>query len=236
MKICRTCRVEKESVLFHRDKTKPGGLHGDCKACRKIRSAEYHAKHRARLNEKSKIYHAQNLAACRARDVAYRLANIEQVRVKDRERRWKDIEATREKDRARYARNKDRVSVQRAVYYERNKEKVKISTKRHRDENPTKFAGYRILRIARKKKATIGNQTAIQAWTQRWKAKNTVRCYWCQGSFSPKTCHTDHVVALTKGGPHSIENLCVSCKTCNLKKQAKRLESWNLRITQPVLL
>lgn len=92
------------------------------------------------------------------------------------------------------------------------------------------------MRRAMKKGAPIGDTKVILAWQESWKGKRRVRCYWCSKSFSPKDCHTDHVVALANGGKHEVGNLCLSCASCNLSKQARSVEVWNAAISQPVLL
>lgn len=38
--------------------------------------------------------------------------------------------------------------------------------------------------------------------------------------------HLDHVKPWSKGGLHSVNNLCVSCANCNMSKGAKTLEDW----------
>ena len=36
----------------------------------------------------------------------------------------------------------------------------------------------------------------------------------------------DHVVPLSRGGKHEIENLLPACRSCNSSKGAKLLEEW----------
>jgi hypothetical protein len=77
---------------------------------------------------------------------------------------------------------------------------------------------------------------AIAAWEVKWRRRRSVRCYWCRGSFSPSQCHTDHIHALAGGGLHAIDNLCISCASCNWKKNDKPLDVWNRSLIQMVLL
>lgn len=49
---------------------------------------------------------------------------------------------------------------------------------------------------------------------------------YCEKTISTKNIHFDHIVALIKGGPHSVENLCVSCSRCNRSKGAKTIKEW----------
>lgn len=91
-------------------------------------------------------------------------------------------------------------------------------------------------RRARKLNATVADPVLIQNWERSWKQKTRVTCYWCKGKFKPKKCHSDHVIPLSKGGEHSLRNLAISCAKCNVTKNAKSLEEWNLRLTQQFLL
>lgn len=57
--------------------------------------------------------------------------------------------------------------------------------------------------------------------------KTNGKCIYCGcrlrpfGNDSPQSFNVEHVVALSKGGEHVIENLVPSCRTCNGKKGAK---------------
>ena len=48
-------------------------------------------------------------------------------------------------------------------------------------------------------------------------------CPYCHRSMPSSQKSLDHVVALTRGGAHSIENVVVVCKTCNTRKGRKDL-------------
>jgi 5-methylcytosine-specific restriction endonuclease McrA len=69
-----------------------------------------------------------------------------------------------------------------------------------------------------------------------WRTPRLVRCYWCGKKSRGNACHGDHIIALSDGGAHSLENLCISCSTCNMKKHDKPLSIWNQQIVEPVLL
>lgn len=144
-------------------------------------------------------------------------------------------------------------------YYERSKEKIKeYDAMRYmrpenvakREANKAKKAAYmkawykknrgRAIalvnkRRARKKKSVSGNLQLIKQWEQAWRDKPIVVCYWCLGNCNPEDCHTDHIIAFKHNGLHTIENLCISCAPCNMRKQGKSLKVWNSQISQPVL-
>ena len=53
-----------------------------------------------------------------------------------------------------------------------------------------------------------------------WAKGQTKICHWCEAK-CPDDYHVDHYFPLSKGGKHEIENLVISCPTCNIKKNAK---------------
>lgn len=71
MKQCKTCGQCKPHNLFYRDKSKPDGLHSQCKECRLAKVSEYRSKNKAILAEKSKLYRSENISACRERERLY---------------------------------------------------------------------------------------------------------------------------------------------------------------------
>lgn len=67
------------------------------------------------------------------------------------------------------------------------------------------------------KNATV-NLALIRKWMLSVKSKTYARCYYCQCRLRTDKIHFDHIIALAKGGLHSVENLCVSCRFCNQSK------------------
>lgn len=49
-------------------------------------------------------------------------------------------------------------------------------------------------------------------------------CQYCDATIGP--FHLDHVMPWSRGGAHSVENLVVSCATCNWSKGTKTLAEW----------
>jgi hypothetical protein len=80
------------------------------------------------------------------------------------------------------------------------------------------------------------NPKVIAKWEESWRSRPSAKCYWCSKRFKVSQCHTDHILALSIGGLHEIENLCVSCSDCNVAKSNKPLSEWNREVSQPALL
>lgn len=87
-----------------------------------------------------------------------------------------------------------------------------------------------------KKKGCLAENRLILSWERKWRKRKKVTCYWCRIKHPPDQCHMDHVVALRNGGSHTIGNVCISCRLCNVRKNAKTLEQWNNHLAQPALL
>lgn len=132
--------------------------------------------------------------------------------------------------------NPDKVRAYKAAWRERNRGKISdYGAKRYAEKKPM-YGKHRGLRRARVRSARIGDADQIMRWEATWRSKKTIRCYWCRRVSKATACHADHIVAISRGGAHAIENLCVSCGPCNWAKNAKSLEAWNNVIEQPVLL
>ena len=114
-------------------------------------------------------------------------------------------------------------------YLEKNKPNVKRWQEEHKALCLGRSHEYR----ARKRDATV-NPKSIAMFMERTRAKPIVTCYWCSGTISGKKCHFDHIMPLSKGGAHSIENICVSCPKCNFNKSDTLVKDW-MRLGQQVL-
>lgn len=213
-----------------------------------------------------KAYRERNREKVRATKARYRMANLEKVKKRCAEWKARNKERIKLVGAARYAENKARIlaSLKKYVvanrekvrgrmknWYNKNREKQCERSRKFRKEhpdvcrkqlldwasrNPEKVKAHRAKRRARRQNAVIGDTSIIAAWEKKWKSKARVKCYWCRRSVPSKDCHTDHVTPLVKSGPHSVENLCISCPSCNLKKGPKTIDSWNEELLQPVLL
>lgn len=211
----------------------------------------YYKKHKGRIQEyKKKVYalKSENIKRL-ARDYYHR--NREKSVIKARDYRIKNKESVKQRRAARWAKNREIIRVKRNTDYAARKQELsairiakyaanpdfyRAKAANYRKDNRERLHGYDNRRRALKAGVEIEDQVKISKWEKSWRAKRTVKCYWCQNPFSPKRCHTDHIVALTRGGGHRIENLCISCSSCNLRKNSKSRTEWNTWLKQPVLL
>jgi 5-methylcytosine-specific restriction endonuclease McrA len=107
--------------------------------------------------------------------------------------------------------NRLRANAVTRAWKSRNKERVYASVRK---------------RQALEKGCALGDLEAIVRWQIKWKSRLFVTCYWCEKEFSPRQCQSDHIIPLSKGGPHELSNLCIACKPCNLRKSVKMPDEW----------
>lgn len=103
------------------------------------------------------------------------------------------------------------------IWYEKNKDNIKARTAQYKKDYPEQYQMYNNRRIARKKTVIVeifDNQDI--------KNKYGDKCFYCGGLFT----HIDHYMPLSRGGPHTLENVRPSCETCNLHKSNKLPEEF----------
>lgn len=55
-------------------------------------------------------------------------------------------------------------------------------------------------------------------------ARDGFECAYCSSSAGPFT--VDHIIPVSRGGGHDLENLCVACARCNSSKHNRLLSEW----------
>ena len=165
----------------------------------------------------------------------YRILNKHEIAMKAK--RW-------------YNANREHTYAVACAWRETNRDRVNLCASKNRRVNVTKYREvqrrYRVshpdagriakqVRRARKLNATVGDTKEIAAWEKQWRSRKVNTCHWCKRKCRTKDCHADHVVALSRGGEHSLSNLVVSCAKCNQKKNCKPPEVFNKQLDQPLL-
>ena len=83
--------------------------------------------------------------------------------------------------------------------------------------------GARIANVRRRRAALRNVPTQLIAHARKG-AEVDGACYWCGGETEDP--HKDHILPLTRGGPHCDENVVTTCAQCNLTKGAKSPWAW----------
>lgn len=133
-----------------------------------------------------------------------------------------DSEKQRARNREYYAKNRQRALERQNSYYQENKEARDAYRRKWSEANPGKDSLYgRVAaakRRARKKRQTHKEHYTSLDVQNRFKAQRG-KCWWCKSDLTDY--HVDHIIPIAKGGSDSADNICISCVTCNLSKNAK---------------
>ncbi len=106
-----------------------------------------------------------------------------------------------------------------ARYYAKNKETMNAAYRRWAKENPEKRLAKENRRRAIKAAVEVGDVDYAAIWE-----RDGGVCHVCGERVTLGEHHFDHVIPLSRGGEHSMENIAVAHATCNLKKGAKLME------------
>jgi 5-methylcytosine-specific restriction endonuclease McrA len=146
------------------------------------------------------------------------------------------------------AANRDKYLEQRRLYYRKHRERLLADARKQREANPEKH------REATRRWYAKNRERAVQAsvdWARRnpkgkrerdrrryCRRRNAVvgpgtderarellklPCAYCGVT---ENIEIDHIVPLSRGGNHVVENLTSACKSCNSSKGAKLLSEW----------
>jgi hypothetical protein len=178
-----------------------------------------------------KRYHAERTDYQRKRSQAYYADNSERLRAESA--KW-------------YRENADRAKAAQRDYRDRNRERVELSKRAWAEANPDKVAANRKRAKAKITAATFAEQyhrrrarkmnngvySVTERDMRRCLTRNNNACAYCAVQFSGDIRPTwDHVVAIARGGQHSIGNLLPVCAACNTSKWASTLTEWRKRIS-----
>jgi 5-methylcytosine-specific restriction endonuclease McrA len=195
--------------------------------------AAYRKKHPEKIRAYGRRSYLKNREKLLARNRAYQHRNKEQLN---------------QKAKARRPRYRQRINSWRAKWRSENRERYLASVKRPRRANPEKYrainrASYwrnvekrradsrkyswakNVRRRARLRSVLI-DERGMPAWIARVRAMPLVRCYYCEAVVPGAAIELDHITPISRSGPHSLMNLCASCKSCNRRKHAKTPAEW----------
>lgn len=209
---------------------KGNGLQSWCKDCRK----DYYQNNKDLILKKNKIRYEKNKDAINLvqrqkynndpeykkrrleHNKKYRETHKEEKAIKDKEYRENNKEKLQE-----YFRN----------YEIKNKSKRRNYLKKYKKENPEIISNNNARRKALKQNA-IGNGIIRKEWIELMKTTN-YRCFYCDVKMEARNRTLDHIIALSRGGPHIKENLLPCCLFCNCSKKDKMFDEWKGIINLP---
>ncbi len=215
-KHCSTCLDLKPATDFRSDPRKTTGLKSECRACERQRRpksifvpAEKQCSACKNVLPASRFYrtvHETTGLTSQCRSCMYRRALENQKRY-----RAERAEHYRELHRQWVAENP-----RSAEQLKSDKERLQIWDAAH----PGRKAVREQKRRARK--AAVLNDFTAEQW-DALKIAYRYRCAYC--GEKPKNLTMDHVIPISKGGPHTLSNIVPACKTCNTAKGARQAPS-----------
>jgi 5-methylcytosine-specific restriction endonuclease McrA len=101
------------------------------------------------------------------------------------------------------------------------RQKCKERQRKYYADRPWAGAVKNARRRALKQHNSVVDTRAIAEFTRSVYTAKKIICYWCRVPVPTGKRTIDHIIPLSKGGPHVEWNLCCSCGSCNSKKWAK---------------
>jgi hypothetical protein len=215
-KQCSKCKEIKSIEDF--DKTIKGGdkLHCWCKKCLSEYKKEYCKKNAARLKEHKSQYYKNNSDYFKKYRQEYYKNNAEKLR--ERTTIWRQNNPEKSKESSK-------------IWRENNQEQAATNIKIWRENNPQRIKAHRKKRKALQKGATVETIDLIQVY----ESLNWV-CGICGKKINkklnyphPKSASLDHIIPLTKGGNHILNNVQPAHLICN-KSKGNRISNIQLII------
>ena len=211
-KRCSKCGETQPLSEFVKDAQRKDGLYPQCRACGK----QYREDHREELAIRAEEYRKNHREEAAAYNRKYQQDHREECTKRSAD--WRHA-------------NPVRAAAKCRRWRQAHPERAAGVTRRYRQANLNKHAAGEHRRRARKLGATV-EAVDIEAVWAYWGPM----CAYC-GATEP--LEIDHIASLSQGGPHSFDNLCVACRSCNSSKGAKKLIEWmwwKARVCEPTIM
>lgn len=134
-------------------------------------------------------------------------------------------ERRRKRSREYHRKHKVRLAKYMAAWSRENPELRRASNKRFRQRYPNYHRAFHRRRRLNIKIRTV-NLPVIKRFVAIIKSKPFALCKYCGRKVSTKLIHFDHIMPLSRGGLHALENLCVACPKCNCSKGDLTVAEW----------
>lgn len=175
---------------------------------------EYTRKNRDRINAQRRAKRAENRDAILARERAWKADNHDKVlgyKKRDREKRPEDYARWK---RDWESRNVEKVRARKKADYEMNKDAINARLEKHRRENPERFRLQRVL-SSQRRRARLASVPQEEIDRDTLYERDGGVCGICGKEVGRDEISIDHIVPLSKGGPHLMDNLQIAHLNCN---------------------
>jgi 5-methylcytosine-specific restriction endonuclease McrA len=229
-KTCTKCFIEKPFSDFYKAKLGKYGLTSICKTCSNAATKIWNDNNKERVKENQRKYVAANREKVREKDRKYKHTHRELVNERskiykqthpEKVKKYKDEHREQDNLRARkrYAKNIEKERQRSREKYIRNKAQKQEYQKKYFAERPGLRQERKRTRRAREKQAE-GNITKKE-WNELVDRFNHT-CLRCGRTNIKLTL--DHVIPLTCGGSHTIDNAQPLCGSCNSIKHTNIID------------
>jgi 5-methylcytosine-specific restriction endonuclease McrA len=158
-----------------------------------------------------------DIATARERHTEYmrlwRVRNREHAREIDRAYRERHPDRVREARRQEYAKHATKYREAARAWRLANIERVRATEDSWRADHPEEMREYRRLYAVKQRGATVIEVTPL-VWAAIKEAYGG-RCAYCG---TAGRIEQDHVIPLSRGGQHTIDNVVPACRSCNARK------------------
>ena len=136
------------------------------------------------------------------------------------QRQWRldNPEKAKERDRLKRAKYAESIRLRNLEYTRKNKEWARENSRKWRLANPEKVKAGRERRKALLQSLRDQGQILSHGITRKLLTKQNHQCAICSCNLRVSGHEQDHIVALTKGGTNTDENIQIVCPTCNKQK------------------
>lgn len=201
---------------------------------------DYYANHRQAILAKARIRYIHKKEEIKAKERDRYIANREKIKLRQREYARTHCQQNRERAAEWRLANRAAHLERKRLYHHANRlrilEQKKTYREKHRVELRRKALDYHrrnpevLLQSSSKRRALIRgcqiNPAGIKQWMRAMRSRPAVQCYWCGRKIRGGQIHFDHVFPISKGGAHSISNLCIACQWCNSSKHDRTPSGW----------
>jgi 5-methylcytosine-specific restriction endonuclease McrA len=243
-KTCTKCKLTKALSEFGPKASGKFGLHSYCRACKNAAQKLHAKKYPERIKENAKKDYLKNADKYKARASKRYTENAESINAAKREAYPDNREEIIRNQGLYYEANREEISARRRKSYEENSEeqlrKQKVwrdtnkdainKTNRERYANDPEFKAA-AERAGMKRRALKLNAPSEDFSTVDVLAKWGIDCHLCMepidmdaprrggsGEGWERGLQLDHVIALSNGGSHTLDNVKPSHGICNLRK------------------
>lgn len=216
MKRCANCEETLPVEVFTADVRRPDGRCPYCKVCAQMRGFLYYRRNRIELIEQMKEYAARRPEVNRAAHARYRASS----KGKETKRAW-GLRRKPEERREEYLGNRETILRRSRQWRADHPGATWLQVQSWAARNPEAYKASELNRRARRAGATKRlDAGAVSALL----VKQSHGCAYCRQALVK--FHVDHILPLSRGGEHVIENLALACPACNLRKNSKTAEEF----------